>query len=97
VTTVRPDHASAGSLATFVCAFVLGPALLRGGLAAIGPADGEAATQEFSIGAGSGKAKGLPPRRQGHSNAKNQDGGPGPLERWLAPIPCGERLARAGL
>jgi hypothetical protein len=34
----------------------LGPALLGGGLASIGPADGEAATQEFSIGAGSGKA-----------------------------------------
>jgi hypothetical protein len=30
--------------------------LLSGGLASIGPADGEAATQEFSIGAGSGKA-----------------------------------------
>jgi Transposase IS66 family len=29
---------------------------LRGGLASIGPANGEAATQEFSIGAGSGKA-----------------------------------------
>jgi hypothetical protein len=29
---------------------------LSGGLASIGPADGEAATQEFSIGAGSGKA-----------------------------------------
>jgi hypothetical protein len=32
------------------------PALLRGGLAAVGPAVGEAAAQEFSIGAGSGKA-----------------------------------------
>jgi hypothetical protein len=32
------------------------PALLSGGLASIGPADGEAATQEFSIGAGGGKA-----------------------------------------
>jgi hypothetical protein len=32
------------------------PALLSGGLASIGPADGEAAMQEFSIGAGSGKA-----------------------------------------
>jgi hypothetical protein len=51
-----PDHASACSLATFVCVFFLGPALLSGGLASIGPADGEAATQEFSIGAGSGKA-----------------------------------------
>jgi hypothetical protein len=32
------------------------PALLSGGLVSIGPAGGEAATQEFSIGAGSGKA-----------------------------------------
>src|SRR5206468_11989320 len=30
-------------------------------LASIGPADGEAATQEFSIGAGSGKAQSFPP------------------------------------
>src|SRR6516165_7220277 len=56
MTTGRPNHASACSLATFVCVFFLGPALLRGGLASIGPADGEAATQEFSIGAGSGQA-----------------------------------------
>ncbi|MDB5310048.1 MAG: hypothetical protein JWO38_4250 [Gemmataceae bacterium] len=52
----RPDHASACPLATFVCVFLLGPSLLGGGLASIGPADGEAATQEFSIGARSGKA-----------------------------------------
>jgi len=32
------------------------PALLRGGLAFIGPADGEAATQEFLFGASSGQA-----------------------------------------
>ena len=32
----------------------LGRALLRGGLASIGPADGEAATQEVSLGAGRG-------------------------------------------
>jgi hypothetical protein len=32
------------------------PALLGGGLASIGPADSEAATQEFAIGAGSGQA-----------------------------------------
>ena len=56
VTIGRPDHASACSLATFDCVFFLGPALLGGGLASIGTADGEAATQEFSIGAGSGKA-----------------------------------------
>jgi hypothetical protein len=37
------------------------PALLNVGLASIGPADGEAATQEFSIGAGRGKAQGFPP------------------------------------
>src|SRR5581483_8666147 len=61
VTTGRPDHASACLLATFVCVFFLGPALLRGGLASIGPAGGEAAKQEFSIGAGSGKAEGFPP------------------------------------
>jgi len=61
VTIGRPDHASACSLATFDCVFFLGPALLSGGLASIGPADGEAATQEFSIGAGSGKAQGFPP------------------------------------
>src|SRR5439155_11313981 len=42
-------HASAGSLATFGCVFFLGPALLSGGLASIGPAGGGAATQEFSI------------------------------------------------
>jgi hypothetical protein len=47
---------SACSLATFACVFFLGPALFSGGLASIGPADGEAATQEFSIGAGRGKA-----------------------------------------
>jgi hypothetical protein len=47
---------SPNPLATFDCVFFLGPALLRGGLAAIGPAGGEAATQEFSIGAGSGQA-----------------------------------------
>lgn len=52
----RPDHASACSLATFACVFFLGPALLSGVLTSIGPADGEAATQEFSIGAGNGKA-----------------------------------------
>jgi hypothetical protein len=56
VMTGRPDHASACSLATFVCVVFLGPALLRGGLASIGPADREATTQEFSIGAGRGKA-----------------------------------------
>ena len=56
VTTGRPDHASACSLATFVCVFFLGPALLSGRLASIGTADGEAATQEFSIGAGRGQA-----------------------------------------
>ena len=56
MTTGRPDHASACSLATFDCVFFLAPALLSGGLASIGPADGEPATQEFSIGAGSGKA-----------------------------------------
>ena len=39
----------------------LAPALLSGGLASIGPADREAATQEFSIGAGSGQAQGFPP------------------------------------
>jgi hypothetical protein len=48
------------NLATYdaikTCVFFLGSALLRGGLASIGPADGEAATQEFSIGAGSGQA-----------------------------------------
>jgi hypothetical protein len=54
--TGRPDHASAWSLATLVCVFFLGPALLSGGFASIGPAVGEAAAQEFSIGAGSGKA-----------------------------------------
>jgi hypothetical protein len=48
-------------LDTFVCAFFLGAALLRGGLASIGPADGEAATQEFAIGPCSGKAYGFPP------------------------------------
>jgi hypothetical protein len=47
--------------ATFVCVFFLGPALLSDGLASIGPADAEAATQEFSIGAGSGKAMGFAP------------------------------------
>ena len=56
VTIGRPDHASACSCARFDCVFFLGPALLRGGLASIGPADGEAATQEFSIGAGRGQA-----------------------------------------
>jgi hypothetical protein len=56
MTTARPDDASACSLATFVCVFFLGPGLLSGGLACIGPADGEAATQEISIGAGSGQA-----------------------------------------
>ncbi len=40
----------------FVGVFFPGPALLNRGLASTGPADGEAATQEFSIGAGSGKA-----------------------------------------
>jgi hypothetical protein len=34
----------------------LGPALQSGGLVSIAPADGKAAAQEFSIGAGSGKA-----------------------------------------
>jgi hypothetical protein len=34
------------SLATFVCVFFLEPALLSGGLASIGPADGEAAMQD---------------------------------------------------
>jgi hypothetical protein len=56
MTTGRPDHAIDCSLATFVRVSLLGPALLSGGLASIGPAKGEAATQEFSIGAGSGKA-----------------------------------------
>jgi hypothetical protein len=46
--------AAAGQPVT-VCLFYLGLALLGGWLASIGPADGEAATQEFSIGAGSGK------------------------------------------
>ena len=45
----------------FPCVFFFGPALISGGLASIGPADGEAAMQEFSIGAGSGKAQGFPP------------------------------------
>ena len=39
-----------------ICIFFLGTELLHGGLASIGPADGEAATQEFLIGAGRGQA-----------------------------------------
>src|SRR5947209_17767346 len=58
MTTGRPDHASACSLATFVCVFFLGPALLSGGLASVGPADGEAATQECSPLRPRGKAGG---------------------------------------
>lgn len=45
--------AHACSLPPFVCIFFLGLALLRGGLAFSGPADGEAMTQEFSVGEGS--------------------------------------------
>ncbi len=56
VTTGRPDHANACSLATFVCVFFLAAGVTQWGFAFIGPADGEAATQEFSIGAGGGKA-----------------------------------------
>jgi hypothetical protein len=51
----KPATTPAG-FATFVYVVFLGPRLLRGGLASIGPADGEAAMQEFPIGAGSGKA-----------------------------------------
>jgi hypothetical protein len=46
----------------------LGPALLSGGLASLGPADGEAATQEFSIGSASWRASaGIPMTASPHS------------------------------
>jgi hypothetical protein len=50
------DHASTCSLATFIGVSFRGPALLCGGLTSIGTKAGQAAAQEFSIGAGSGKA-----------------------------------------
>ena len=56
MTAGTPDHASACSLATFVYVFFPGPSLLNGRLASIWPTRGEAAMQEFSIGAGSGQA-----------------------------------------
>jgi hypothetical protein len=89
----RPDHARACSLVTFVCVFFLGPALLSGGLASIGPADGEAATQEFSIGAGRGKAWGFPPGALGGEVSAGRKKGTGyiygPSDRkcTLSPFP----------
>src|SRR5262249_29736167 len=50
------DSRVAGDGHPSVGVFPLGPALLRGRIASIGPAGGEAAMQEFSIGAGSRKA-----------------------------------------